>query len=421
MTQEISNTPVGENEHPPKLKLAYLVSHPIQYQAPLLRRIAQEPDIDLTVFYGSDFSAKGYKDAGFGVDVKWDTPLLEGYRSDFLPALRDKREISLTSPINYGIFSRLRRGRFDVLWTHGYSTINAIQGMIAARALGIPVLLRAESWLSDRPRSDSKLLAKRAYFAALRSLIHGVLPIGTMNANYWKYYLGDSIPQFLMPYAVDNQYFQQQSAKAAADRSSLQAELRLDPGRPVILFASKLQGRKRCIDLLKAYEKLSPAPGQSTPAQDPHPYLVIVGDGEERAALEEQARQTGFSSIRFAGFRNQSELPRFFELCSVFVLPSVHEPWGLIVNEVMNAARAVIVSTDVGCHSDLVTDGVEGCVFTAGNIDALADALRRVFATPETPRQMGEHALRRIESWGFNEDIAGLRKALAAVTGKITP
>ena len=74
---------------PKKVRLAYLVSHPIQYQAPLLRRIAQEPDIDLTVFFGSDFSVRGYKDEGFGVGVKWDVPLLDGYKHEFLPVLRD--------------------------------------------------------------------------------------------------------------------------------------------------------------------------------------------------------------------------------------------------------------------------------------------------------------------------------------------
>ena len=82
--------------------------------------------------------------------------------------------------------------------------------------------------------------------------------------------------------------------------------------------------------------------------EEPHAALVIVGDGEERAALERQAAATGLDSIRFCGFRNQSELPRFFDLATVFVLPSRHEPWGLIVNEVMNAARAVIVSVRVG-------------------------------------------------------------------------
>ena len=81
-----------------RVRLAYLVSHPIQYQAPLLRRIAQEPDIDLTVFFGSDFSVRGYKDEGFGVDVKWDVPLLEGYRHVFLPRLRDGNDVSFATP-----------------------------------------------------------------------------------------------------------------------------------------------------------------------------------------------------------------------------------------------------------------------------------------------------------------------------------
>src|ERR1700733_2920968 len=113
-----------------KVRLAYLVSHPIQYQAPLLRRIAQEPDIDLTVFFGSDFSVRGYKDEGFGVGVKWDVPLLDGYRHEFLPVLRDDANPGVMSPLNYGIFSRLRGSKdaagFDVLWVHGYSSVNAM-------------------------------------------------------------------------------------------------------------------------------------------------------------------------------------------------------------------------------------------------------------------------------------------------------
>ena len=79
--------------------------------------------------------------------------------------------------------------------------------------------------------------------------------------------------------------------------------------------------------------------------------------------------------MRFCGFRNQSELPRFFDLASVFVLPSRHEPWGLIVNEVMNAGRAVIVSDDVGCHPDLIRDGVEGRLFPAGDVAGLTRRL----------------------------------------------
>jgi glycosyltransferase involved in cell wall biosynthesis len=402
-----------------KVRLAYLVSHPIQYQAPLLRRIAQEPDIDLTVFFASDFSVREYIDKGFGVDVKWDVPLLDGYRHEFLPSIWDKRRTGPTSQLNYGIFSRLRGQRsdtgFDVLWVHGYSTLNAQQAMLAAKALGIPVLLRAESRLRGEERSAIKRGAKRMFFNLLKGLIDGVLPIGTLNSAYWRHYLGEDLPQFLMPYAVDNHYFQSRSQEAVAGREALLRELDLDASRSVILFASKLQNRKRCEDLIEAYLNLSPAKGV-----EPYPYLVIVGDGVERPALEERVKQSGFNGVRFCGFRNQSELPRFFDLATIFVLPSQHEPWGLIVNEVMNSSRAVIVSDDVGCQPDLITDGVEGCVFPAGNVAALTEALRKAIASPDTAKAMGQRGFERIQTWSYEEDIRGLRHAIAMVTRRLS-
>ena len=397
------------------VRLAYLVSHPIQYQAPLLRRIAREPGIDLVVFFGSDFSLKAYSDRGFGgIDVRWDVPLVEGYRHEFLPILRDNHTVGPTAPVNHGIFRRLRSGSdgkpFDLLWVHGYASINALHGILAAKALGIPVLLRAESNLMDRSRSPIKLLAKTLFFSVLRQLVDAVLPIGTHNAGYWRHYLGPEIPAFNMPYAVDNTWFRDRSLAAAAGRAELQAELGLDPDPPVILFASKLQERKRCIDLLEAYLRLAPD-------TQPHAYLVIVGDGEERAALQSRAAQSSaHASIRFCGFRNQSELPRFFDLCTVFVLPSRHEPWGLIVNEVMNAARPVILSNDVGCQPDLITDGIEGRVFPVGDVPALTAALRSVLEVPGAARTMGQRALERISNWSFEEDLHGLHEAITVLT-----
>jgi glycosyltransferase involved in cell wall biosynthesis len=398
-----------------QVRLAYLVSHPIQYQAPLLRRIAREPDIDLTVLFGSDFSVRGYKDQGFGVEVAWDTQLLEGYRSEFLRPLRDVGGVSPTTPISRGLYGRLQQSdgspAFDALWVHGYASINALQAILAANALGIPVLLRAESWLADRVRGRWTLAAKSAFFRLLSAGIAAVLPIGTANADYWTHYFGNGVPQFLMPYAVNNEYFAQRAEAAVPREHELRAELGLSAERPVILFASKLQARKHADHLLEAYRSFI---ADRTPAE--RPYLVIVGDGDQRTALETRTRELGLEDVRFAGFRNQSEIPRFFQLADVFVLPSRHEPWGLIVNEAMAAGCPVIVSTDVGCHADLITNAIEGCVFPVGDIAALTDALRHIFLTPYSAAHMGEHARRRISTWTFEEDVQGLRAALTAVT-----
>jgi glycosyltransferase involved in cell wall biosynthesis len=391
------------------LKVAYLLSHPIQYQSPLLRRLAQQPSLDLTVFYTSDFSVRSYHDKGFGVLVEWDVPLLGGYQHEFLPRLLDAHDVTFFRPLAHGIFQRLRRGKFDVLWSHGYATLNAQMAILAARALDIPVLLRTDSTLIDHPRSRAKMLAKDLFFRLLRPLVFGALSVGQRNSEYWRHHLGDGTRIFPMPYAVDNDFFARQAAMAAATREGLRAELGLQPCRPVVLFASKLLARKRCMDLVEAYLQTI----QGVP-EEKRPYLLIVGDGEERAAIEARIAQAAAEGIRMLGFRNQTEMPRFYDLCDIFVLPSVHEPWGLVVNEVMNAGRAVIVSDQVGCQPDLVQDEVNGCVFPAQNVSALSAALDRLVRGPGLCRSMGERGRVRIQQYSFEADVRGLMQAFLA-------
>ena len=391
------------------LRAAYLLSHPIQYQSPLLRRLAAQPSVDLTVLYASDFSLRSYNDEGFGVPVAWDVPLLDGYRAEFLPRLLDGPPIHFFRPLCHGIFSRLRRGNFDVLWLHGYASLNSLQALLAARLLGIPVLLRTDSTLIDHPRGRVKLFAKNLFFRLLRPFIFGVLSVGEQNTAYWRHYLGANSRIYPMPYAVDNDFFAEQAALAAPQREQLRAALGLQPGRAVILFAAKLIARKRCIDLVEAYLLHTKNLPESA-----RPYLLIVGDGEERAAIEARIAQAGAAhDIRLLGFRNQTELPPLYDLCDVFVLPSVHEPWGLAINEVMAAGRAVLVSDQVGCQPDLVTDGDNGRVVPAGDIPALAAALHSLLHDPQICRAMGERSRARIAQFTFDHDITGLLTAFA--------
>jgi glycosyltransferase involved in cell wall biosynthesis len=393
------------------VRIAHFLSHPIQYQSPLLRRIAQEPDIDMTTFFSTDVSVRGYLDSAFGVELKWDVPLLEGYQYEFLPRLRDLRDgdrLGFVRPLNWGILERLQRGRFDAVWVQGYHRLVSLNAILAAKMLRIPVMLRTDSNLFSPVRAGRTLILKTIFTKLLRPLISAVLSIGEANTAYWRHYFGNDFPVFTLPFAVDNDFFQRRAAQAAPRREQLRRELGLEPARPIILCASKLTPRKRCIDLVEAFIRLSPAPGV-----DPSAYLVIVGDGEERANLEARVRASGLSAIRFLGFRNQTELPSLYNLCDVFVMPSHSEPWGLIVNEVMNAGRAVIVTDQAGCHFDLVRHGFNGFVYPAFDVEALASYMQRLIDNPGLRASMGENSLRLIQQFTFEQDIAGLRQALA--------
>ena len=393
------------------IRLAYIVSHPIQYQAPLLRRIASEPGIDFTALFLSDFSTRQYRDPGFGQSIAWDVDLLSGYDSKVLRAWGDSDGVGLLQPLTIGVEEELRAGKYDAVWLHGYAHHAQLRALVAAKKHGLKVLLRGESHAASSHRSAVKTALKQQILTRLFRKVDAFLAIGTANRDYYMSYGVAPEKIYMMPYAVDNARFQ---ATATAERGrALVRSLGLDPSRPVILYASKLQTRKRPWDLWHAYERLSPN-GRDEPA----PYLVYVGDGEERAALEAAVASRGWTSVRFEGFQNQTTLPDYYAACDVFVLPSEREPWGLVVNEVMNAGKPVIVSDQVGAAADLVEDGVNGFVVPVGDVETLADRLRWVTADRAVARAMGEKSLQRVSEWDYEADVQGLLQAVDGCRGR---
>jgi glycosyltransferase involved in cell wall biosynthesis len=143
----------------------------------------------------------------------------------------------------------------------------------------------------------------------------------------------------------------------------------------------------------------------------------MIGDGELKAEVETRAGARGWRSVCFPGFQNQSQMPGYYDLCDVFVLPSEHEPWGLALNEVMNAAKPVIATHHVGAVRDLIDDGVTGFVYPVGNVQALSGHLAHLANQPDLAETMGRSALDRVSRFDFSADWTGLQGALEAVMG----
>lgn len=293
---------------------------------------------------------------------------------------------------------------------YGYAHMTNLRAMAWAKALHIPVLVRAESQAGGVQRSATTTPIKEKALPWLFKQVDGFLAIGSENRAYYRRYGVSDERIWSMPYTVDNTFFQERIAQVRPERERLRASLGLTPGRPIILYVSKLTARKRAADLLDAYVRLSP-----DGKQEPIPYLLFVGSGETREALEAKAASFGWSSIRFLGFKNQSELPAFFDLCDVFVLVSENEQWGLVINEVMNAGKPVIVSEGVGAASDLVSDGKNGFIVPVGDVATLSNRLTRLTTAEgasDLTQEMGKCSRQRIDTWSFKEDLAGLEAAV---------
>ena len=130
------------------IRLAHLVSHPIQYFAPLYRELATRPEIDLTVYFYSDATVGEFHDAGFGRSLAWDTPLLGGYEHRFLPsASRTGISGGFLKRPNIDIVQAIARERYDAMWVHGYAHMTTWLAAIAAQARGTKMLIRDEQTL----------------------------------------------------------------------------------------------------------------------------------------------------------------------------------------------------------------------------------------------------------------------------------
>src|SRR5260221_357847 len=197
---------------------------------------------------------------------------------------------------------------------------------------------------------------------------------------------------------------------ALSDRQRRQAELGLTPHN--FVYVGRLAQEKNVDLLLRAFAE---AFREST--RDSGWGLLIVGDGPRRKELERQAQTCTSASIVFVGSTHWRQVPAYLALADVLVLPSLSEPWGLVVNEAMACGMPVLVSDRCGAAYDLVEEGVNGFVFPATSQGGLSDRLR-AFAQTEANQmeEMGNASLRIIEQFSpeqaAKQMMLGFRKLL---------
>lgn len=383
------------------VKLAWLATHPIQYQAPLLKALSDSGDFELTVLFFSDFSTRDFVDPEFGKRIEWDTPLLDGYKYEFLRGTgRFIREIKTFQPLIFGMKKKLIAGKFDAVIIQGWNHYGMILGAFLAKKIGIKVFLRCEA--SDHVLTSTGI--KKVFReCVVRKLFKNTDYFMSIGRNNRQFYLNRNVDPGrigLMPYCVNNDFFMKEAEKV--DIKTMRRKLGIDLTGAIILFAGKFIKRKYPDVLLDAYAQLN----------DPKPHLLFVGDGELHGILRAKVKELNLDKVHFMGFLNQTELPKFYALADIFVLPSKDETWGLVVNEAMNAGCAIIAGDGVGSSADLVENDRNGVICKSGDTYSLHLALMKCLKD-KNYKTMGKESLKIIKNWGIAENVRELTKFLA--------
>jgi glycosyltransferase involved in cell wall biosynthesis len=388
----------------PKLRVAFVNTHPIQYFAPFYAHLNRTGEFTVTALYLSDFSVRGSLDRAFGQSVKWDVDLLSGYDARFIKGAGLRNEpAGFFSIIAPQIWREVSRGGFDALVVHGHTPAAILIAVTAARWAGLPVFTRGETHLglSCHPL---KRPVRKPLMRAFYGRLSGVLAIGSANAAFYRAMGTPEDRIFSMPYTIDNARFTEGSRLSDVQRKQVRAALGVADDDPIVLYAGKLQARKHPDDLLRAAARLKDRGVRF--------HVVMVGSGEMTAALVDLAGRFGLDNVHLHGFANQSALPQIYGASDVFVLPSENEPWGLAVNEAMCAGLPIVASAEIGCAADLIRAGVNGQTFGAGDVEGLASALLPILANAETRQRMGAASSDIISRWSYAECASGLRTAL---------
>ena len=334
-------------------RLAILSTHPIQYNAPLFRMLAQEASIDLKVFYSKKTEQVRF-DKDFGQEVTWDVPLTEGYAHESFDAKEKSGRNQLLASIE--------SFKPSALLVYGWNFDGHLTAMRHFHG-SAPVWFRGDSTLLD-PLPFWKRTIRKISLNWVYRFVDRAFYAGQANKRYFLWCGLKEDELTYAPHAVDNEFFMKNDGERREEALQIRKDLGIDPLATVFLFAGKLEAKKQPLELAEAFASLHS-----------QAHLIFVGSGALEAELKE--RFEAHANIHFVGFQNQSKMPIWYRVANVFCLPSrgPGETWGLAVNEALACGGQVIVSDRVGCAEDLVEGKNYGVVFRWNNIEELGTSI----------------------------------------------
>jgi 1,2-diacylglycerol 3-alpha-glucosyltransferase len=314
------------------------------------------------------------------------------------------------------VFRRSRRIlaelKIEVCFLPSYAPKQSLAALMAAKSLGLRTVMMNESHAGTaRARGAAAWLKRR-----LASLFDAAFVGGAPQRRYFAS-LGFPQEKIFTGYdAVDNDYF---ALKANQIRERKEAfRNNYDLPERYFLSLGRFVVKKNLATLIRAYRIFLDS------NRDDQVHLVMVGSGEEVSSLISLCKELCLPAydkisvgthhqkaiveppgVHFYGFRQIEENPVFYALAEAFVLPSLWEEWGLVVNEAMASGLPVIVSETAGCAEDLLQrplpamshaapPGVHirrnGCVFDSSSDESLSLALLALAAAPALREAMGK-------------------------------
>lgn len=359
------------------------------YRIPVFNEIAEDTrDRFLVLFFGESEGRRQWKI--YKEKIK--------FHYEVLPHLLFQRENSTPYFFNPTLFYKLIKCSPEIIIAGGYHHPSFLLAILYIKLFRRKIILWCESNKYDY-RSNHPL--KEIYKRWFVKNCSGYIVPGKASFEY-LISLGAKVERiYLAPNAVDNDYF----SRACLKYRETKEMFKQNKGYPqkIILYVGRIIEQKGISDLLKAFQILS--------ALQSDLGLVFVGNGQQ-ARYRNFCKTNRIKNIFFEGFVHQEDLPSYYAIADVFVLPTHSDPWGLVLNEAMASSLPVISSDAAGAAVDLIINEENGYIFKRGNIQQLTSCLKGILNDEQKKARMGQNALNIIKNYSPLRCAQGFLKAI---------
>lgn len=343
---------------------------PSPYQRQFLGALAADEEFDLRVFYYTASAAdRDWRSAGLAPFEK----VLDGRTLDWLgPSAHWNptavRELEAFSPelVVVSDYSSLTAQRV-MRWLQPRCPWVFWGEVPAMRRRG--PLGRALRWVLQRP------VAKADAIAA----------IGSRAVPAYRH-LGGEGSVVNIPYHCDTEPFARAAERARHDGSQV-----------TVLFSGQMIERKGVDTLVQAFATVGERHDEAR--------LTLIGAGPESERYRAAVPKALSERVAFLGFQQPTELPELFAGADLFVLPSRHDGWGVVINEALAAGLPIITTQGVAASDDLVREGVNGRVVPVDDPAALASVLDELISSAETRQRFGRASSAMAGEWTLAKGV----------------
>ncbi len=386
-------------------KIAIITSHPIQYNAPWFKLLADSQHVVPKVFYTWEQSGNGAKyDPDFGKEIEWDIPLLDGYEYVFVKNVAaDPGTHHFKGLINPSLNKEVEEWQPDAVLVFGWSFVSHLR-CIRYFHKKVPVLFRGDSTLLDE-RPGMKRYLRRLFLKWVYHHVDYALYVGAHNKDYFrKHGLGEDQLIFA-PHAIDNGRFAEPDEIYRQGAKDWRTRLGIADEELVLLFAGKLESKKNPFFLLEMAKRITGSPVK----------IILAGNGLLETPLKQAAR--GDRRILFIDFQNQLQMPVVYRLADIFILPSEGpgETWGLAANEAMASGCVVMMSEKAGGAIDLIEEGYNGIIFKTTDFEKCAKWIVQLAADRDGLAAMKIASRKKIRDFGYEHIVTAIEDLLVSL------